>query len=522
MTEFHSVRAFAREEPRIELIEATLRSLLALVELEFEGQPVQVDGFRLRNLEDWRTARETSLQLNLGSLSTTCNCRCEFCYEQGNPPGLFETEPRFVGVQEARVRRKYLHDGRGLAHESKSSFEPLTNPRFFDLMRLMREDDPEQLIELITNGALLSEELIVRLAELKPIWINVSLNSSDAAVRGRIMGDRRFGQAVRVPEILRSHEIPFMGSLVPWPEQGLDDLVRTIEYLDAHEARTTRVAMPALTRHHPRYSPTALREWLPAVKDRVEEVRRGIRTPVLISPFTYVTSSLDAVVEGVIRRSPADVAGLEIGDRLLAIDDRQVVSRAHASSLLAKAQPSGRVALEIGRDDAAFDVVLQEPAPGLDVYPYRPRDYRRLDFPGMLFGLCLPGSFHLSYVKRIYEKILAREAKRVLVLVSSHFREVVADLLAGLPLSSGAELELLVPENRFFGGDVDIGDLWVLEDIVASVRAHAREAGLPDLLVMPDSFLSRWGRDLLGVPYTELETVLGLEVALIPCERILV
>jgi len=75
VTEYHSVKAFAREEPRIELIEATLRSLLSLVELEFEGEAVKVDGFRLRNLEDWRTAPETPLQLNLGSLSTACNCR---------------------------------------------------------------------------------------------------------------------------------------------------------------------------------------------------------------------------------------------------------------------------------------------------------------------------------------------------------------------------------------------------------------------------------------------------------------
>ena len=124
-------------------------------------------------------------------------------------------------------------------------------------------------------------------------------------------------------------------------------------------------------------------------------------------------------------------------------------------------------------------------------------------------------------MKRIHEVIVAHEARRVLVLVSSHFREVVAGLLEDLPLPAGTELELLVPENRFYGGDVDIGDLWVLEDIVASVRAYAHEAGLPDLLVMPNSFLSRWGRDLLGVPHTELETALGIDVAVISCQRIL-
>jgi hypothetical protein len=522
VTEFHSVKAFAREEPRIELIEATLRSLLALVELEFEGQPVQVDGFRLRDLEDWRTAPEESLQPNLGSLSTVCNCSCAFCYEQGNPPGLFETEPRFVGMREARTRRRYLHDGRGLPRESKSTFEPLANPHILDLLRLMRDGDPERLIELTTNGALLKEEMIARLAELKPVWVNLSLNSADPEVRRKIMGDLRSDRTTRVPEILRSFEIPFTGSLVPWPEQGVDDLIATLEYLDICEARVVRVAMPALTRHHPHYDSNALREWIPAVRDAVEVLRHRIRTPVLISPFTHVTNSLDPIVEGVVRRSPAEAAGIEIGDRLLAIDGRQVASRAHASSLLAKAQPMGRAAVEIKRGDEHLEVLLQEPAEGLDLYPYRPQGYRRLDFSSTLFGLCLPDSFHLSYVKRIHEEMLAHEAKRVIVLASAHLHELVAGLLEGLPVPSETDIEVLVPENRFFGGDVDVGDLWVLDDIAASVREYTREAGPADLLVIPDSFLSRWGQDLLGVPFTELEAALGLKVALVPCERILV
>ena len=103
--EYHSVKAFAREEPRVELVETMLRSLLGVVELEFQGKPVQVDGFRLRDLEDWRTAHEASLLENLGSFSTACNCHCTFCYEDGNPEGLFERRPRFVGLAEARTRR---------------------------------------------------------------------------------------------------------------------------------------------------------------------------------------------------------------------------------------------------------------------------------------------------------------------------------------------------------------------------------------------------------------------------------
>lgn len=520
MTEYHSVKAFAREEPRIELIEATLRSLLSVVELEYEGEPVKVDGFRLRDLEDWRTAPDTSLQLNLGSLSTACNCRCEFCYEDGNPPGLFAREPRFVGLQEACTRARYLRDGRGLPRESKGFFEPLMNPDFLGLMSLARQHVADELLEITTNGALLDERTIRELAGLMPVWVNLSLNSSDPAVRRAVMGDRSSADVVRVPGQLRSNGIPFMGSIVPWPQQGLDDLRRTIEFLDASEALAIRIAMPALTRHHPQRGSVELDAWLPEVKQLVQRLRGRVNTPVLISPFTHVTSSTDAIVEGVVRRSPADEAGIEIGDRILAVNEKRVVSRAHALSLLESALSDGAARLDIARGDARLGVDLQSPSPAADLYPYQPRGYRPLDFPGMLFGLCLPGSFHLAYVKRILESIIANGASRPLVLVSAPLRAVVSQLLAGVPLPGGAEPDLLVPESRFFGGDVNIGDLWVLEDIAESVRTHAREVGWPDLLIMPSSFLSRWGRDLRGVPYTELGRALGLEVSAIPCERI--
>ena len=302
MTEFHVARAFSREEPRIELIQSMLKSVLALVDLEFEGRPVQVDGFRLHNLEDWRTVREVSLQENLGSLSTACNCHCRFCYEDGNPEGLFERQPRFVSIDEAVTRQRYFHDGKGLFRESKGFFEPLANPQFLTLLELIREREPQRVIDVTTNGALLSPEVVARLADLKPVYANVSLISADEATRRSVMGDRRAGSAIRAIELLRASEIPFMGTLVPWPEQGLEDVEKTLEYLDANDARMIRVAMPGLTRHHPRYEPGMVEAWLPKVAELVSALRRRLRTPIIISPFAHVSTSIDAVVEGIIRR----------------------------------------------------------------------------------------------------------------------------------------------------------------------------------------------------------------------------
>ncbi len=520
MIEYHTARAFAREEPRIELIEATLRSLLATVVLEFEGQPVQVDGFRLRNLEEWRTAREVSLQQNLGSLSTACNCKCKFCYEDGNPEGLFDKDPRFVSLDEALTRSRYLHDGRGLLRETKSFFEPLANPDFLELLELVREHDPTQVIDVTTNGALLSPQVVSRLAELKPAYVNLSLISADEPTRRHLMGDRRAGTAIAAIAALRSHEIPYMGTLVPLPQQGLADVTKTIEYLDSCDARLIRVGLPGLTRHHPRYEPDVIEAWLPELVECVSKLRHHVSTPVILSPFGYASSSIDPVVEGVIRNSPAEAAGIRLGDRLTAVDGTEVVSRAHASSLLRRAMRDGVVGIEILRGQTTIQAQLNEPALAVDAYPYKPRDYEPLDFSGMSFGLCLPGAFHLQYLKQIHAAICQRGARRALVAVSPFYRELVGNLLVDLPLPQGASLELVVPRNEFFGGTVSVADLWVLDDIARAVESHLMTDSRPDLLIMPSSFLSHWGRDLLGVPYTELEARLGIDVALVKCERI--
>lgn len=521
MEEFHSARAFARDEPRVELIEAMLKSLLSVVQLEHDGAPVQVDGFRLRDLSQWRTARELSLQENLGSFSTACNCKCAFCYEDGNPKGLFEKRPRFVSVAEARTRRRHLHDGYGLMRESKGFFEPLTNPDFLSLLELIREQEPDHVINVTTNGALLTPEIVARLAELKPVYVNISLISADEAMRRTVMGDPRAGAAIRAVELLRASEIPFMGTVVPWPAQGLKDIARAIEYLDSCQACVIRISLPGLTHHHPRYQPGVIEAWWPQVIKRALALRSSLRTPILISPHAYVSVSIEPIVEGVVVGSPASKAGVRLGDRIMALDGTQAVSRAHAASLLKRAAEKGSVALTIERDGSTLTLLLQEPELESDAYPYKPRGYRPLSFPGLTFGLCLPGSFHLQYLKQIHAAIRDRGAKLALVIVSPFYHELVGRLMAGLPLSEGARLQLVVPRNEFFGGTVSIGDLWVLDDIARAVRPYLDGFERPDLLVLPDSFLSRWGRDLRGVSYRELESRFNIDTALVHCERIM-
>ena len=152
------------------------------------------------------------------------------------------------------------------------------------------------------------------------------------------------------------------------------------------------------------------------------------------------------------------------------------------------------------RAGQTFHARLEEPTPEADAYPYKPQAYQAFNFPGLSFGLCLPGSFHLQYLKQIHRAILDTGARRSLVIASPFYRDLVTALLAELPLPEGVECDVVVPQNEFFGGNVSIGDLWVLEDIARSVHAYVKTKGKPDLVLACRFVPLTLGRDLRRCP----------------------
>ena len=71
-------------EPRIGYIQRLLESLLGFVDLEVDGKPVQVNGFRLKNLNHWLGPGGGVIDL-LAHSASHCNLNCRFCYNKGVP-----------------------------------------------------------------------------------------------------------------------------------------------------------------------------------------------------------------------------------------------------------------------------------------------------------------------------------------------------------------------------------------------------------------------------------------------------
>ncbi|MGQ9702541.1 MAG: PDZ domain-containing protein [bacterium] len=64
------------------------------------------------------------------------------------------------------------------------------------------------------------------------------------------------------------------------------------------------------------------------------KIRRRIKSPLLFSPNSFWNKDLKAIIDGVIKNSPAEKAGIKMGDIIYAINGDRIFSRESARSKL--------------------------------------------------------------------------------------------------------------------------------------------------------------------------------------------
>lgn len=510
-------------EPRLEMIYRRLNALLQVVQLEANGEPVEIDGFRLRDPAHW-TARTPSPLSELWHISTACNMRCPFCYEEGDPEGVSViNEPaEMTTMEEIETRLKYYDPVRGTG-----LFQPLTyineifcNPGAMDIMERLRAASPHEVLTFVTNGTYLDEPTVARIAQLKPVFFNFSVNSLDPTIRRKILRDPRPEVAIQAIELLRAYGIPYLASLVCWPTIPWSDIEQTVRQLDQAGCAIVRFSLSAYSKHLKgrRYNREEFwQQGLAVALALMEEVD----IPIKVEPYHYLDRSFLPRVAGVIKGSPAARAGLRAGDLLLSIEQRAMPTVNHAlSALAATARRSEQVHLtyQSKRTGQQRSVVLangEEPSG----YPYDQMHH----FPGFEWGLILIDNLKFSYLQEMRQLIDAHQARRVVLCSSELMKPIVLQMIEVSGAFGDLDLAVEVPENRYFGGSIVLGDLLTVEDYVAFIQeVQLRPGQAPELVLIPSSPFSRgeWLRDLVGVPFTEIERRTGIKVALIHCKPV--
>ncbi len=519
-------------EPRIAFIKRLIEQLLTTVDLEQNGEVVRMDGFRIKNLDDWLVSSPDEPGEIFEYCGSQCSCDCVFCCNKGNPSFLPVCySPRQTAEQQfeeikTRIKHFYPEAGKALFPSFGCVYEVMAHPYFIEVLRLLREKTKKPF-RITTNGKHLTPQAIAELANLKPIYLYLSLNSSSPSRRRKLMRDDSPEIAINALSLLQQQEIPYAVVIVPWPvdtiDEMVDDLRATIAYAIQHEAHLIQINLPGYSKFFSTKELFDLDKIWKVITSQARRLREEYDYPIVVMPsmyeeIIYQEDTNAAQILGTVRNSPAHLAGLKRGDVIQQVNGIVIYNRPQARDLLSIIQhgDASKVTLVIKRNKEDFQVSLESPQYS---YPYnRDTDTHQ----GVIF---LGTGLRLADVAILEEIIRSYQAKRVLFLSSKLMKPILEGCLARMHFhcDSQTEFKIGVPENRFFGGNIFIGDLLVVADFIDYIERDVIERGSkPDLVIIPSSpfNLSGWGRDITGRTYLDIERGTGIPVVLLPCSTI--
>jgi MoaA/NifB/PqqE/SkfB family radical SAM enzyme len=123
-------------------------------------------------------AAEVPISASL-ELTHRCNLRCGFCCNRRSK------DERPLTVDEWLLVIRELRE-LGTLYVTLTGGEPLTHPRFFEIASAVRER--HMAVRLLTNGTLIDAESAERIAELRPLSVELSLHGAVAATHDAATG----------------------------------------------------------------------------------------------------------------------------------------------------------------------------------------------------------------------------------------------------------------------------------------------------------------------------------------------
>ncbi len=211
------------------------------------------------------------------------------------------------------------------------------------------------------------------------------------------------------------------------------------------------------------------------------------------------------------------------GDVIKSVNGKKASTRTEAQELLFTECQASQIKVEYERGGKTFEVVLEGAEADEKNYPYRPAGYP--DSRAHPMGIILIDDFNPMWVVKLLKKLATVKARNILLMTSAIMEPLVASILEVLPgvdkLLGERNLHLWVPEHRFWGGNIIIGDLYTCFDYIEGANDFERERSIkPDLIVIPGSFSPNRNTDLIGVSYSTIEQKTGASVIVAECSQI--
>jgi hypothetical protein len=243
----------------------------------------------------------------------------------------------------------------------------------------------------------------------------------------------------------------------------------------------TKLADPALG-----FAPDLLSE----LHSFIMEVREEVATPLTCEP--PILEDLLPRVSGVIAGSPADLVGIRPGDVLAEVDNLTMTTRVEAFNAVYKAT-NPMLSLVCGNNHQRKTQLVKN---------------RRKPS-----GLVMDYDLHPNLCEEIFLAVRSRRATKALLLTGAFAADIMRKAL--VKFNRGEEqIQVQLVPNRYFGGSIQAAGLLTVADFASAIRGLAKDSQ-PDLILLPPLAFDKWGKDLTGRSFLELEEMFGVEVVVI-------
>ncbi len=303
---------------------------------------------------------ETASKDNILAVTTNCSTSCIFCSHLQNPEEINAFYIDKLSREQIDTLTEFLDGTRKIViGESATRIcegEPFLRDDIMEILEDLRLKYSDTPIQITTSGIHLDEAVLSALKGLGNIELNVSLNSCSIQGREKLYRGKAHWSAVDSVKQLRHYGINYSGSIVAMPHLvGWEDIRDTVVFLSEHGAATIRIFMPGYTRFSKGVLPPE--DIRSSLEEFTVELGKSIDTPLLMEPSGI--KDLNAMVEGVLRGSPAWDSGIVKGDIILRVDGKKAISRVDAYYRTFKTR-SPR--LEVLRNGESRDITVNKPA----------------------------------------------------------------------------------------------------------------------------------------------------------------
>jgi len=514
-------RKFKLTEPRIVMLRDILKALLSAGVFYAAGQQVVVTGFAIKHLKDWLAHYATNPGSVIQLLRKACRVHCVFCYQDGLPRDLPFVE-HHIAEQEIWNRVQYFESDRELFPRVVYNVDEVMSHRLLlPVLGALREKTNEPF-DLYTNGEGLTQENIQGLARLMPVIVNVSITSTDKDERRRFVRDRNPDIAIRGFDHLREHSIPFVVQVVAWPTIPLASIKRTLRYLDAYQPLYFKILLPGYSRFFKHPFPQDSMPYFKQVIEAIRKFRGELQSDVVfdlqkLEEYFYGLDPLEPRVTIVTPNSPARLAGLRKNDVITAIAGRKVYFRHKTKSMLFQLYrllQRQDVPLVINRPGEGKMEILLKTAHYRQNHPYYPWQKN--------LGVFIDDGLDPSVITQINFLIESHNARRVVLLSTRLMRYSMNTLQSQwMQVHHADTFHVMETPNRFWGGNIMVGDLLVVDDFLSAITAAKQTYPDLDLVLLPSSPFSVWQYDLLGRSFFELQRKSPVAVALLAYPRLM-